>query len=54
MLGRDAEGSEIVGTPIKFRAEPARINPHAPALNEHGAEITAHGWATPSAPLKMD
>lgn len=48
MLSLDGEGSEIVGTPIKFRAEPARINPHAPARNEHGADITAHGWAAPS------
>ena len=48
MLCHDAKGSEVVGTPIKFRAEPARINPHAPARNEHGAEITERGWATPS------
>ncbi len=54
MLGRDAEGSEIVGTPIKFRAEPAHINPHAPTTNEHGAEIIAHGWTTPPAPSKTD
>lgn len=54
MLGRDAEGSEVVGTPIKFRAEPARINPHAPARDEHGADIIAHGWATPSTPSKTD
>jgi len=54
MLGHDGAGSEVVGTPIKFRAEPARINPHAPARNEHGADITAHGWATPSARSETD
>jgi len=54
MLSRDAEGSEIVGTPIKFRAEPARINPHAPSRNEHGADITALGWTRPSAPSETD
>ena len=49
MLSRDAEGSEVVGTPIKFRAEPAQINSHAPTKNEHGADVVAHGWraATP-------
>jgi crotonobetainyl-CoA:carnitine CoA-transferase CaiB-like acyl-CoA transferase len=44
MLSRDAEGSEVVGAPIRFRSEPARINARAPDKNEHGAEITAHGW----------
>jgi crotonobetainyl-CoA:carnitine CoA-transferase CaiB-like acyl-CoA transferase len=44
LLGHDAEGSEVVGTPIRFKNEPARIAPHAPALNEHGAEIAAQGW----------
>ncbi len=40
MLMFDAEGSEIVGTPIKFRDEPARIDPRLPGLNEHAGE----GW----------
>ena len=35
MLMFDADGSEIVGTPIKFREEPARIDPRLPGLNEH-------------------
>ncbi len=35
MLAYDAEGNEIVGTPLKFRQEPAVINPHVPALDEH-------------------
>jgi crotonobetainyl-CoA:carnitine CoA-transferase CaiB-like acyl-CoA transferase len=54
MLGRDAEGSEIVGTPIRFQSEPARINPHAPALNEHGADIIAHGWKRSNAPSRTE
>lgn len=31
MLSRDAEGAEIVGTPIRFREEPASIDPRVPA-----------------------
>ena len=54
MLSSDLDGSEVVGSPIRFRAEPARINPHAPARNEHGDEITAHGWRTSPAPTKTD
>jgi crotonobetainyl-CoA:carnitine CoA-transferase CaiB-like acyl-CoA transferase len=54
MLSRDAEGSEIVGTPIRFRSEPAQIDPHAPGRNEHGAEIVAHGWNAPREPSKTD
>ena len=50
MLARDGEGNEVVGAPIRFRAEPAIINPHAPALNQHGAEIGQHGWARPRTP----
>ncbi|MBX3478467.1 MAG: CoA transferase [Brevundimonas sp.] len=30
MLARDAEGNEVVGTPILFREEPARIDPALP------------------------
>ena len=52
MFARDADGSEVVGTPIKFREEPGRINPHAPGKNEHGAEIIAHGWRPPPTPIK--
>jgi hypothetical protein len=39
MLARDADGNEIVGTPIRFREEPAVIDPRVPGLDEHGAEI---------------
>jgi crotonobetainyl-CoA:carnitine CoA-transferase CaiB-like acyl-CoA transferase len=46
LLTRDAEGTETVGTPIRFRKEPARIDPHAPKLNEHRDEIVARGWNT--------
>lgn len=35
MLSYDEEGSEIVGTPLRFTNEPARINPAVPKLNEH-------------------
>jgi crotonobetainyl-CoA:carnitine CoA-transferase CaiB-like acyl-CoA transferase len=44
MLAFDAEGSEIIGQPIRFLAEPAVIDPKAPAKNEHGDEIARHGW----------
>jgi len=44
LLDHDADGSEVVGTPIRFQREPGRIDPHAPDLNEHGAEIAALGW----------
>jgi crotonobetainyl-CoA:carnitine CoA-transferase CaiB-like acyl-CoA transferase len=47
MLAHDAEGSEIIGAPIRFLAEPAQINPKAPAKNEHGDEIARHGWKRP-------
>ena len=40
MLAFDADGSEIVGTPIKFRDEPAAIDPTLPGLNQHAGE----GW----------
>ena len=40
MLMFDAEGSEIVGTPIKFTREPAKIDPVIPALNQHAGQ----GW----------
>jgi len=41
MLAVDAEGNEIVGTPIRFREEPAVIDPTVPALDADGAEIRA-------------
>jgi crotonobetainyl-CoA:carnitine CoA-transferase CaiB-like acyl-CoA transferase len=44
MLSYDAEGSEIIGSAIRFAAEPARIDPHAPEPNEHGEAIAARGW----------
>ncbi|HEX4182878.1 MAG TPA: CaiB/BaiF CoA-transferase family protein [Caulobacteraceae bacterium] len=49
MLARDKDGSEVVGAPIRFRAEPAKINAHAPAKNENGEQILADGWARPAA-----
>ena len=47
MLARDADGSEIIGTPIRFLAEPAQIDPKAPDKNEHGEDIARHGWKRP-------
>jgi crotonobetainyl-CoA:carnitine CoA-transferase CaiB-like acyl-CoA transferase len=47
MLARDAEGSEIIGAPIRFLAEPAQIDPKAPDKNEHGEDIARHGWKRP-------
>ena len=44
LLSEDAAGNPVVGTPIRFSAEPAEINPVAPALNAHGADILQHGW----------
>jgi len=41
MLARDANGNVIVGTPIRFREEPAVIDPKVPSLDEHGADIRA-------------
>jgi len=40
MLSRDAAGNEVVGTPILFRDEPARIDPSLPDLDQHAGE----GW----------
>jgi crotonobetainyl-CoA:carnitine CoA-transferase CaiB-like acyl-CoA transferase len=44
MLAYDEAGSEVIGTPIRFRNEPAQIDPKAPGKNEHGAAIARHGW----------
>lgn len=41
MLAQDADGNEIVGTPIRFREEPAVIDPTVPSLDGHGADIRA-------------
>ena len=30
MIALDAEGNEVVGTPLRFREEPARIDPRLP------------------------
>ena len=48
MLAYDAEGSEVIGSPIRFAAEPAVIDPKAPGKNEHGEAIAAHGWTRPT------
>ncbi|MDR3507984.1 MAG: CaiB/BaiF CoA-transferase family protein [Caulobacteraceae bacterium] len=48
MLAYDAEGCEVIGSPIRFAGEPAQIDPHAPEPNEHGPAIAAHGWERPT------
>ncbi len=48
MLARDTDGNEIVGTPIRFREEPAVIDPTVPGLDEHGAEIRARLKSSPA------
>ncbi len=47
MLAFDNEGSEVIGTPIRFQDEPGVINPKAPKKNEHGDAIARLGWALP-------
>lgn len=44
MLTHDREGNAVVGTPIKFRDEPAGIDPTVPELDQHGRQIAAAGW----------
>lgn len=39
MLSFDDEGSEIVGTPIKFTKEPAHVDPRVPGLGQDADEI---------------
>lgn len=39
MLIREADGTPHIGTPLKFRDEPGRIDPRLPALGEHTAEV---------------
>ena len=44
LLTRDADGNEVVGTPLRFREEPAVVDPAPPKLDAHGAEIRQDGW----------
>ncbi len=39
MLVRDAAGNPHIGTPLRFRDEPGRINPALPGLGEHTEEL---------------
>lgn len=41
MLSRDADGNEVVGTPIRFREEPAVIDSTLPGLDADGEAIRA-------------
>jgi crotonobetainyl-CoA:carnitine CoA-transferase CaiB-like acyl-CoA transferase len=54
LLTRDAEGTETVGTPIRFRHEPAQIDPRAPRLNEHGSDVISRGWRASAATSSTD
>lgn len=47
MLVRDTNGNEIVGTPIRFREEPAVIDPKVPGLDEHGRDIRTRLKSSP-------
>jgi crotonobetainyl-CoA:carnitine CoA-transferase CaiB-like acyl-CoA transferase len=44
MLDDDEAGSPFIGTPIRFANEPAKIDPAAPNLNQHGEVIRRNGW----------
>lgn len=39
MLVRDADGNLHIGMPMKFRAEPGRIDPTLPGLGQHTGEV---------------
>lgn len=41
MLAYDADGNEIVGTPVRFRNEPGRPNPRTPDFGADTSEILA-------------
>lgn len=41
MLAHDHQGNEVVGTPLRFEAEPGAIDPTVPALAAHADEILA-------------
>jgi crotonobetainyl-CoA:carnitine CoA-transferase CaiB-like acyl-CoA transferase len=43
MLVRDADGNQHIGIPIRFRAEPGRIDPRLPSLGEHTAALCDGG-----------
>ena len=44
LLAFDEDGSEIIGTPIRFLDEPGVIRAKAPGKNEHGESIAREGW----------
>lgn len=41
MLVTDAHGVEHLASPLNFAREPARLDPHVPAMGEHTADILA-------------
>ena len=47
MRWQDEDGNDHVGTPIKFTAEPAQINPSLPAVGENTADIVEKLDLTP-------
>lgn len=47
LLAFDEDGSEIIGTPIRFLDEPGVIRAKPPGKNEHGEAIAREGWGPP-------
>ena len=47
MRWQDEDGNDHVGTPIKFAAEPAQMNPTLPAVGQNTADIVAKLDLTP-------
>jgi crotonobetainyl-CoA:carnitine CoA-transferase CaiB-like acyl-CoA transferase len=44
MLFEDGSGTELPGTPVKFRDEPGKVRTVAPKLNEFAGEVASTGW----------
>lgn len=43
----DGPDGPVMGNPVKFADEPARVGGRAPRLDEHGTALRAHGWQAP-------
>ncbi len=44
MLIEDSDGSELPGTPVKFKDEPGEVQTRAPRLNEFAEDVATSGW----------
>ena len=44
MLFEDSDGTELPGTPVKFRNEPGQVKTRAPRLNEFAGDVASTGW----------